>query len=138
MFNDGRWLKRALLWNARGGRPARSCDFSAPPMTKAYKWKTILGRRRIPDGGSTRRAHSISCIRKTSSRFHPLCPKCGAPPQHTAAHSQKNKCTTPSPCINKRAEIMKASHLPMRSHMAAGSGNFFFLTLLLHACRQPI
>ena len=41
VLDDSRWLKRALVWNAGGGRLGRSFDLWETPVTKFCRWQNI-------------------------------------------------------------------------------------------------
>ena len=41
VLDDSRWLKRALTWNAGGGRRGRSFDLWDAPVTKFCRWQNI-------------------------------------------------------------------------------------------------
>ena len=41
LLDDNRWLKRALVWNAGGGRQGRSFDLWDAPVTKFCRWQNI-------------------------------------------------------------------------------------------------
>ena len=41
VLDDSRWLKRALKWNAGGGRRGRSFDLWDAPVTKFCRWQNI-------------------------------------------------------------------------------------------------
>ena len=41
VLDDSRWLKRALKWNAGGGRRGRSFDLWDAPVTKFCRWPNI-------------------------------------------------------------------------------------------------
>ena len=40
-LDDSRWVKRALTWNAGGGRRGRSFDLWDAPVTKFCRWQNI-------------------------------------------------------------------------------------------------
>ena len=41
VLDDNRWLKRALVWNAGGGRRGRFFDLWDAPGTKFCRWQNI-------------------------------------------------------------------------------------------------
>ena len=41
VLDESRWLKRALTWNAGGGRRGRSFDLWDAPVTKFCRWQNI-------------------------------------------------------------------------------------------------
>ena len=41
VLDDSRWLKRALVWSAGGGRLGRSFDFWKTRVTKSCRWENI-------------------------------------------------------------------------------------------------
>ena len=83
VLDDSRWLKRALTWNAGGGRRGRSFDLWDAPQNCAGG--RILGSGRLQpktrfSGCSTSRNLSHFCICNIFVRSHPLCPKWAAAP----------------------------------------------------------